>query len=188
MSRPARFVFAQLLLAVALASSTAAHAQDTASAGSGDAWVDSRLTDIGTYATTYRDAFVDELVRYHRAPRELVLELLARPGWTPGDVYLACSLAMQAGRPCRDVVTLRERDPSRTWAATAGELGLAPGTPAYRALKRGIVAAYDRWARPVAVDAELAPLFPDRPRSTPPAEHPGRRAPVSPARPPADRH
>ncbi|WP_133478578.1 hypothetical protein [Cognatilysobacter segetis] len=187
MTRPACHpALLRLLLAAVLAASGAAHAQDATH--SGDAWVDGRMADIGTYATTYRDAFVDELVRYHRAPRELVVELLARPGWTPGDAYLACSLAMQAGRPCRDIVALREREPSRDWAAIADELGLAPGTPGYLALKRGIVAAYDRWARPVAVDAELAPLFPNRPRTAPATTRTSRPAPSRPVKPPAEGH
>jgi len=150
------------LLLVAIAGG-AAHAQ-AARSPSGDAWVDGRLVDIDAYATSYRDAFVDELVRYHRAPRELVAELLARPGWTPGDVYFACSLAMQAGRPCREVAELRRRDPARAWSDIARELGVAPASPGYLELKRGIVAAYDRWARPVRMDAELATTFPQRPR------------------------
>jgi hypothetical protein len=151
-SRPA---LARLLLALALATG-AAHAQDVP-AHAGDAWVDARLVDIGTYATTYRDAFVDELVRYRRAPRELVGELLARPGWTAGDVYFACSLALQAGRPCRAVADLRQRDPSQDWAAIARDLGLAPGSPGYAELKRGIAASYQRWARPVPADAGTDP-------------------------------
>ncbi|HZX80741.1 MAG TPA: hypothetical protein VFE72_07315 [Lysobacter sp.] len=130
----------------------------------GDAWVDARLADIDAYAATYRDAFVDEMARYHRAPRELVQELLARPGWTPGDVYLACSLAQQAGRPCRAVADLRAREPAPDWAVLARELAVAPGSPGFHALKRGIVATYERWARPIRVDAELAADFPTHPR------------------------
>jgi hypothetical protein len=148
-----RPVFA-VLLAASLAAGSA-HAQVAAggNAHAGDAWVDGRLADIGAYAGTYREAFVDEVVRYRRAPRELVNELLARPGWTPGDVYFACSLALQSGRPCRAVADLRQRDPSQEWAAIARELGVAPGTAAYSELKRGIAASYVRWARPLPADA-----------------------------------
>ena len=145
-----RTALARLLLAAALVAGTAG-AQGMPSPA-GDAWVDARLSDIGTYATTYRDAFVDELVRYHRAPRELVTELLARPGWTPGDVYFACSLAMQAGRPCRAVAELRQGNPSQDWATIARGLGIAPGTAGYAGLKRGIAASYEHWARPLPPD------------------------------------
>ena len=169
MNRPCRPALACLVLAATLAAGRVQAQGGPAPSRSGDAWVDARLLDIGSYAATYRDAFVDELVRYHRAPRDLVLELMARPGWTPGDVYLACSLAMQAGRPCRDVAELRQRDGSADWARVAEALGLEPGTPAFLPVKRGIVAAYDRWARPVAVDDDMAPLFPNRPRARPAA-------------------
>lgn len=156
---------AALLLTACLAGT--AHAQSPATAAgaqTGDPWLDARLADIGVYAGTYRDAFVDEVARYGRAPRELVQALLARPGWTAGDVYYACTLAQQVGRPCREVAELRDRDAAHDWAAVAAGLGLAPGTPAFHALKRAVVASYDRWARPVAVDDDLARDFPGRPR------------------------
>jgi hypothetical protein len=147
-----RHALACLLLAAASAAGTA-HAQQPA-LHSGDAWIDARLADIGTYAATYHDAFVDEVVRYRRAPRELVEELLARPGWTPGDVYFACSLALQTGRPCRAVADLRQAGPSPDWASIARDLGVTPGSSGYVELRRGIVASYQHWARPVPADAE----------------------------------
>ena len=165
--------FHALLIAACLALPMLALAQQPAAAAreTGDAWLDARLADIDAYAATYRDAFVDEVARYHRAPRELVQELLSRPGWTPGDVYLACSLARQAGRPCREVADRRAGE-TADWATLARTLDIAPGSPRFHALKRDVVATYGRWARPIRVDAELAPDFPKLPREA--------------ARPPAD--
>lgn len=189
MIRPLRAASLVLLLAGPVGVPATAQAQaatPVSPARTGDAWVDRRLTDIDAYALAYRDAFVDELVRYHRAPRELVGELLARPRWTPGDAYFACSLAVQAGRPCRSVADLREQAPTRDWASIAHDLGIDPGTPAYLEIKRGIVASYDRWARPVAVDAELAPAYPGRARAA--ADHEvARHAPAKPRAPGAER-
>ncbi|AXK72935.1 hypothetical protein DWG18_12040 [Lysobacter sp. TY2-98] len=158
MKSPAALLLACLLLP------GMAGAQASPDRHTGDAWVDARLADIDVYAATYRDAFVDEMARYHRAPREFVLELLARPGWTAGDVYYACSLAQQAGRPCRAVADLRGATPTPGWDTLAHDLGLMPGSPGFHALKREVVTTYDRWARPVRVDAELARDFPQRPR------------------------
>ena len=157
MKSPATLLLACLLLP------GIAGAQATPDRHTGDVWVDARLADIDAYAATYRDAFVDEMTRYHRAPRELVEELLARPGWSAGDVYFACSLAQQAGRPCREIADLRSVTPAPGWDDLGRDLGVAPGTPGFHALKRDVVATYDRWARPVRVDAELAPDFPKRP-------------------------
>ncbi|MGY4514909.1 hypothetical protein [Lysobacter sp. HA18] len=163
---------ATLLIAGLLASGGAfAQAASAGDRHTGDAWIDARLVDIDSYAATYHDAFVDEMARYHRAPRELVQELLARPGWTPGDVYYACSLAQQSGQPCRSVADLRAKDPPPGWDALAKQLGLTSGSPGLHALKRDIVATYDRWARPVRMDAELAADFPQHPRE---AARPGK--------------
>jgi len=172
---PSRFHALLLGICLALPGLAAAQAATAPARDTGDAWVDARLTDIDSYAATYRDAFVDEMARYHRAPRELVQELLARPGWTPGDVYLACGLAQQAGRPCRAIADLRAREPVPDWHTLAQEVGAAPGSAGFREFKRGIVATYERWARPIRVDAELAPDFPGHPRE-------GARAPA--AKPP----
>ena len=67
----------------------------------GDAVLDARLADINRYGDRYRAAFVDELVRYHAAPRALVTALLADEQWAPGDLYFACALAQAAGHGSR---------------------------------------------------------------------------------------
>lgn len=146
-----------LILALWLAAG-AAGAQPATAPHTGDAWIDARLADIGRYAATYRDAFVDELARYQRAPRELVAGLLARPGWTPGDVYFACALAVQLGRPCREVADERDRTPGEDWAAVANRLGLAPDAAAWDALRGGLTATYARWGRPLPRENAAPPL------------------------------
>ena len=100
-------------------------AQSAPERHTGDAWVDRQLADIDAYAATYRDAFVDEMARYHRAPRELVDALLARPGWSPGDVYYACGIAEQAGRPCRSVADIASPASSTTGSAGSQNRGAA---------------------------------------------------------------
>lgn len=127
----------------------------------GDGWVDAQLVDIGRYGRRYRDAFIDELVRYRDAPRALVVELLEQRGWEPGDVYFACSLAAVAGRSCRSVVDRRDGPVAIGWSALAGELEAGAGSEAFGRIKRGIVHSYGRWARPLELDAELAAAFPD---------------------------
>ena len=166
-----RGLLAACLLALALPPHGNAHAQAAAAAtpapGSGDAWVDAMLVDIDRYATRYPDAFVDELVRYDSAPRALVVALLADPQWTPGDVYFACALGQAAGQPCRAVAQRWQRDRASGWAAIARGFGVAPDSDAFHRLKRGIVLAYQRWARPLQVDASLHAEFPKLPLAAP---------------------
>ena len=158
----------RLLLATALL--TASLAAGTASAQtftfgwnprSGDTWIDVTLGDMNRYGNRYRDPFVDEMVRYHAAPRDLVVDLLARH-WAPGDIYYACALAQLIGRPCRYVVEVWERDHAQGWGAVAKRLGIKPGSAQFHQLKRGFVPSYDRWGRPIELDAQLQRDFPGR--------------------------
>lgn len=158
-----RKLLAASLLALGLAAGTA-QAQDFTfgwNPRSGDVWMDVWLGDMNRYGNRYRDPFVDELVRYHAAPRDLVIDLLARR-WAPGDIYFACALAKLAGRPCRYVVELWERDHGQGWGAMAKRLGIKPGSAQFHQLKRGMVPSYDRWGRPITLDAQLQRDFPGR--------------------------
>lgn len=158
-----RRLLAASLLALGLAAGHA-QAQDFTfgwNPRSGDVWVDVWLGDMNRYGSRYRDPFIDEMVRYHGAPRDLVVELLARR-WAPGDIYFACALARLAGRPCRYVVDLWERDHGQGWGAMAKRLGIKPGSAQFHQLKRGMVPTYDRWGRPIELDAQLQRDFPGR--------------------------
>lgn len=128
----------------------------------GDTWMDTQLRDMNSYGYRYRDPFIDELVRYHAAPRDLVFDLLVNERWAPGDVYYACSIASIIGRPCRYVVQQWERDHAQGWGALAQRLGIKPGSAEFHRLKRGFVPTYDRWARPIVLDDDLHRAFPDR--------------------------
>ena len=113
----------------------------------GDAWVDAALADVNAYGRRYPDAFADELARYHAAPREVVVALLADPAWTPGDVYFACVLAQSIGRSCRYVADEWQAHGSEGWGALAQQLGVEPGSAQFHALKDGFAEAYRRWGR-----------------------------------------
>lgn len=137
------------------AQASTAGEEDANGPGTGDAWVDARFADIDAYAGRYPDAFADELARYLRAPRDYVVPLLARRQ-APGELYYACAVAVVAGRPCREVMERRRRDPAVPWSALTGAFDIAPGSPAFLRLKRGIVSSYVHWARPLEPDRELA--------------------------------
>lgn len=162
--RHARLVLAAALAAASVVAMGGACAQDFAfdwNPRSGDAWVDAQLADINRYGLRYREPFIDEMARYHGAPRELVGELLQRQ-WAPGDIYFACALAQLAGRPCRYVAEQWERDHALGWGALAQRMGIKPGSPEFHRLKRGFVPSFDRWGRPIELDASLAEDFPGR--------------------------
>lgn len=147
----------------------------------GDAALDARLRDIDRYGARYRAAFVDELVRYHAAPRELVHALLDQ-GWSPGDVYYACALAHATGRACRHVAEGVGDGAAPDWSAIARLLDVAPDSPRLTRLHERIEATYGRWGRPLppppVADAPVDPRVPISPPPRPPdARLPGRRTP-----------
>ena len=160
-----------LLLAVALSvAASGAAAQDFVfgwNPRTGDVWMDQHLSDINDYGYRYREPFIDEIVRYHGAPRELVYDLVVNRRWAPGDVYYACALAQIIGRPCRYVVDEWGRDHGQGWGEVAKRLGIEPGSDAFHRLKRGFVPSYDRWNRPVTLDDELRRAYPGRGKSRP---------------------
>ncbi|HET8819849.1 MAG TPA: hypothetical protein VFM73_09945 [Xanthomonadaceae bacterium] len=115
----------------------------------GDAAMDARLADINQYGDRYRAAFVDELVRYHAAPRALVDALLADEHWAPGDVYYACALAQAVGRPCRHVLEVWREMHASGWGEVAARLGVPVDSPAFARIADGVAASYVRWGRPL---------------------------------------
>ncbi|QDH71130.1 hypothetical protein [Marilutibacter alkalisoli] len=153
---------------------------------SGDVWVDNWLDDMNRYGSRYREPFVDEMVRYHGAPRDLVSELLGTRRWAPGDVYMACTIASIIGRPCRYVADIWERDHGRGWGVVAKDLGIKPGSPEFHRLKKGFVPSYDRWGRGITLDAELERDFPGRGRGAQGRDAAGKSGNAAKG-PPADR-
>ncbi len=140
---------------------------------SGDVWVDSQLADVNRYGSRYRDPFIDEMVRYHDAPRDLVTELLVNRRWAPGDVYYACTIAQVIGRPCGYVADEWQQHHGEGWGAMAKRLGIKPGSAEFHRLKKGFVPTFDRWSRPITLDAELHRVYPNRGKTG--AAHPGEK-------------
>ncbi|WP_165942112.1 hypothetical protein [Luteimonas arsenica] len=159
-----------LALGIGLASAATAAAAQTVgyNVRTGDVWVDARLGEINDYGRRYRDPFIDEMHGYYGAPRPLLVDLLDRRGWAPGDVYYACAIAHALGVPCLDVVHEYDRNPGQGWGAVAQRMGIKPGSAAFHALKRGQVDTYGRWGQTVVIDR---PVRVDWSRHSPGRDH-----------------
>lgn len=127
------------LLALSLAFSAGAQAMDDFVFGfsprTGDTFVDTQLGDINVFARGNRDGFIDDVVVSFGAPRYLVQDYYVNRRWAPGDIYYACALARQLGRPCAEILDIYERDHGQGWGAIAKRMGIKPGSPAFHALK-----------------------------------------------------
>ncbi|MDV2452538.1 hypothetical protein [Xanthomonas hortorum] len=123
--------------------------------GTGDAWVDQHLADMGSYAQRYPDSFIAEVARYTGTPRGYVQALLQVHGWHAGDIYFACFWAQTLQLSCRDAVRAYSRDHHDGWQGVVTRLSASPDSAHMRALRHAIVASYDRWERPITLDALL---------------------------------
>ncbi|QBN96903.1 hypothetical protein BRL79_12090 [Xanthomonas oryzae pv. oryzae] len=140
------------------ASTTAAAPREPAPGGiqgTGDAWVDQHLADMGSYAQRYPASFIDEVARYTGTPRVYVQALLQVHGWRAGDIYFACFWAQAVQLSCRDTVRAYSRDHHDGWEGVITRLSVAPDNAHMRVLRHAIVASYDRWERPITLDALL---------------------------------
>lgn len=130
--------------------------------GTGDAWVDQHLADMGNYAQRYPDSFIAEVARYTGTPRGYVQALLQVHGWHAGDLYFACVWAQTLHVSCRDAVRAYSRDHYDGWQGVITRLSASPDSVHMRALRHAIVASYDRWERPITLDALLRRQLGDR--------------------------
>ena len=130
---------AGIVLALGLAFSAGAQAIDSFVFGfcprTGDGFVVAQLGDINVFASGNKAGFIDDVVVSFGAPRYLVREYYYDRRWAPGDIYYACALAHQLGRPCLEVLNIYERDHGQGWGAIAQRMGIKPGSPAFHALK-----------------------------------------------------
>ncbi|GAB2663168.1 hypothetical protein [Arenimonas aestuarii] len=110
----------------------------------GDVWVDTRLGDINNYGRGNPVGFIDDVVLVFGAPRPLVRDLYYDRGWAPGDIYYACALAQQLGRPCLEVVNYYDSNRGQGWGVVAQRLGIKPGSSAFHALKGRVGKGHDR--------------------------------------------
>ena len=150
------------LLAIGIGSASAQTYSLNWNPRSGDVWVDARLSDMNDYGYRYREPFIDEMVGYYGAPRDLVTDLLVNRRWAPGDVYYACTIAQVIGRPCGYVADYWQDNHGQGWGVVAQRLGIKPGSAEFHRLKKGFVPTYDRWSRPITLDDDLRRAYPNR--------------------------
>ena len=150
------------LLAIGIGSASAQTYSLNWNPRSGDVWVDARLSDMNDYGYRYREPFIDEMVGYYGAPRDLVTDLLVNRRWAPGDVYYACTIAQVIGRPCGYVADYWQDNHAQGWGVVAQRLGVKPGSAEFHRLKKGFVPTYDRWSRPITLDDDLRRAYPNR--------------------------
>lgn len=153
-----RIFIALFALATAVAASHAQPAQAPSpryAPDTGDAWIDRQLEDINAYARRYPDSFIDELARYANVRRGYLQALLEQQRLQPGDIYFGCAWTFAINLSCREAVRGWSGDHHDGWKGVVSRLPITPDNLHYRAVRHAIVASYDRWDRPIRLDARL---------------------------------
>ena len=118
-----RFIATSCLALALAAASASVSAQDFTfgwNPRSGDVWVDVWLGDMNRYGSRYRDPFVDELVRYHGAPVNVMaagMVVVGLRGWAAANAAeLAAATADLARAKAEDALARLKRQRSEAVA------------------------------------------------------------------------
>lgn len=99
----------------------------------GDAEMDSYLSEINNKAASDYNSFRDELSEISNITAEEIDRYVKEENMEPADVYYASVLSLATERPVSEVVGLYSE--KKGWGAVAKELGIKPGSEAFHEFK-----------------------------------------------------
>ena len=125
-----------MLIAVAL--TQAALGQELTTAyNTGDADMDTHLSEINENASSDYEAFKDNLSENSEITNEEIDRYINEENMEPADIYYASVLSSASDRPVSEVVGMYKE--KKGWGAVAKELGIKPGSEEFHELKANTV-------------------------------------------------
>lgn len=104
--------------------------------GSALAEVDLYVSDLNIYASRQFDNFRAELSYRYGISRTRFDTLLGRVD-SPGDLAVSLWLGLKAEKPVDDVIRQYRLRRGQGWGVIAKKVGIQPGSPAFKKLKKG---------------------------------------------------
>ena len=133
-----------LWIVLSMAALCAATAQ-TVSFSMGDARLDASLNELNASARHNIDGFYAEVSLQWGVTRvELQLQAAALQ---PAELYLAAALAKLSGKSFGFVVETYKKNKAKGWGALARELGIKPGSKAFKDLKARVDASKGKFKK-----------------------------------------
>ena len=102
----------------------------------GDRKLDSLLDTINKGALTDPGGFLELLSLTFNIPEEKLRTEWEQHGLEAGDWYLATALGSRTRRPVGDIATEYRENQGKGWGVTAMSMGIKPGSPEFKELKR----------------------------------------------------
>jgi len=93
------------------------------------------LKQISAQTSASKDNFAAELSAEFGVPIPKINEMRAKFGMNNGDIYFALELGKQTKKPVDEIIDQYQKNRSRGWGYIAREMGIKPGSPAFKALK-----------------------------------------------------
>jgi len=104
--------------------------------GTAQAEVDVYIDDLNIYASQKYDNFRSELSLRYGISRVRFDKLLGQVD-SPGDLAVSLWIGFKSGEPYDDVIKQYRLRRGQGWGVIAKEIGIKPGSPAFKSLKKG---------------------------------------------------
>ena len=105
----------------------------TTAYNTGDADMDTHLSEINESASSDYEAFKDKLSENSEITDEEIDRYINEENMEPADIYYASVLSSASDRPISEVVGMYKE--KKGWGAVAQELGIKPGSEEFHELK-----------------------------------------------------
>ncbi|MDH5720251.1 MAG: hypothetical protein OEZ13_06465 [Spirochaetia bacterium] len=112
----------------------------------GDRALDRKLSRMNAEARYDMQFFIEELSYEYNVPESEIHYMIYKKRMEPADVYMVLEMSEITGRPVHVVEKEYQRSRGRGWGVVVRNLGVNPGSPAYRTYiggRPGII-EYDR--------------------------------------------
>lgn len=101
----------------------------------GDIEFDTSLNDINIEAKADLTTFSTDISVSFNVPQAEVTRMVTVEKIEPADVYMIFEVAKIENKPVSEVTTVYKKNKGKGWGVTAKELGIKPGSDAFKQLK-----------------------------------------------------
>ena len=101
----------------------------------GDAELDTALGNINIEAKADLSSFTADISVTYNIPQTEVTKLITVENMEPADVFMVYEIAQADNKPVSEVTAVYKKNKGKGWGAVAKELGIKPGSEAFKKMK-----------------------------------------------------
>ena len=111
--------------------------------GTGDRKLDSTLEKINVEAKADPDGFIEHLSSRYNTPEQEIRQARETYGLGAADIFMATALGKATNRSVHSVAEGYKENQGKGWGVMAKDLGIKPGSRAFKELKRDAQVSLD---------------------------------------------